>query len=85
MSGITARTELCRPEFDRAWRNKLTGTVMSIVDLAPHDAHLTFNSAAVARAVAAECIKAAEAMERLEAEGGPHARECITEEGTGDG
>jgi hypothetical protein len=42
---------------------------MSIVELGRRDAHLTFDDPEDARAVALECIKAAEAMERLEAEG----------------
>ena len=65
MSAITARTELREPRFSNAWRNDPTGTIMSIVELGGHDSHLTFDSAADARAVAAECIKAAEAMEQL--------------------
>lgn len=68
MSSITARTELRPPKFSNAWRHPTLGTVMSIVDLGGSDAHFTFDAAADARAVAAECIKAAEAMERLEAE-----------------
>lgn len=65
MSEITARTELRRPKFSNAWRSDPSGVILSIVDLGGNDAHLTFDSAADARAVAAECIKAAEAMERL--------------------
>lgn len=65
MSAITARTELRQPKFSNAWRSEPTGTILSIVDLGNNDAYLTFNSAADARAVAAECIKAAEAMEQL--------------------
>lgn len=67
MSAINARTELCRPKLGNVWRH--AGKILSIVDLGNNDAYLTFTSAADARAVAAECIKAAEAMERLEAEG----------------
>jgi len=71
MSAISVRGDVGRPEFDRAWRNEGTGGVLSMVSLAQRGraAYLTFDSAADARAVAAECIKAAEAMERLEAEG----------------
>ena len=69
MSAITARTELRNPKFSNAWRHETLGTIMSIVDLGNRDAYFTFDSATDARAVAAECIKAAEAMERLEAEG----------------
>jgi hypothetical protein len=67
MSAITARTELRPPKFSNAWRHDTTQSILAIVELGGHDAHLTFDSAADARAVAAECIKAAEAMERLEA------------------
>jgi len=82
MSAITARTTLRQPKFSNAWRNEGTSTILSIVDLATHDAHLTFDSAADARAVAAECIKAAEAMERLEAEGQDAAPEAAGTETT---
>jgi len=70
MSVITARSELRSPKFSNAWRHDTLGAIMSIVDLGNRDSYLTFDSATDARAVAAECIKAAEAMERLEAEGG---------------
>lgn len=69
MSSITAATELRRPEFHKAWRVDGTGSVLSIVYLGDGGARLAFNSPADARAMAAECIKAAEAMEQLEAEG----------------
>lgn len=65
MSAISARTEMRVPKFSNAWRTDGTGAILSIVDLGNNDAYLTFNSAAHARAVAAECIKAAEAMEQL--------------------
>ena len=65
MSAITARTELREPRFSNAWRTEGTGAILSIVDLGAKDGYLTFDSAADARAVAAECIKAAEAMEQL--------------------
>jgi hypothetical protein len=69
VSAVIARTALKEIAFDTAWRSKGTGTILAIVDLGSRDARLTFDSAADARRVAAECIKAAEAMERLAAEG----------------
>lgn len=80
MSAITARTNLHIPKLSNVWRHPTLGTIQSIVDLGDHDAHLTFDSAADARAVAAECIKAAEAMERIEVEG-PVPSVSGTEEG----
>jgi hypothetical protein len=68
MSAIEARTQLRQPKFKEAWRNEATNTIMSIVELGRHDAHLTFDDPEDARAVALECIKAAEAMERIEGE-----------------
>ena len=65
MTTVTARTELGQPGFSNAWRNDETGSVLAIVNLGERDAYLTFNSAADARAVAAECVRAAEAMEQL--------------------
>jgi len=67
VSAITARTKLADASFESAWRNEPTGTVFAIVELGGRDAHLTFDSPAEARHLAAELIKAAEAMERLTA------------------
>jgi hypothetical protein len=56
------------PRFDgHVWRDKY-GTVHATVDLDARRNYLSFGNPADARALAAECIKAAEAMERFEAE-----------------
>jgi hypothetical protein len=69
VSAIQARTGFGHARFDNAWRNEPTGHILSHVSLGG-DAWLVFDSAATAREVAAECIKAAEAMEQIEAAGG---------------
>lgn len=65
MSWLSLRPDIS-PCFRQAWRGG-GGVIYANVELGG-DADLTFNKPADARAVAAECIKAAEAMERLEAE-----------------
>lgn len=56
------------PHFRRAWRDDDDGTLYATVNLGRPT--LFFDSAQDARAVAAACIEAAEALERLQAKGG---------------
>ena len=53
---------------EHTWTDK-DGTVWSVVDIGATD--IAFDSANEARAVAARCLKAAEAMDALAAEGAP--------------
>ena len=68
MSHILHSTDIS-PRFNgHVFRDKY-GTVHATVDLDERRNYLSFGDPADARTLAAECIKAAEAMERLEAEG----------------
>ena len=64
------------PRHDHVWRDTIDGGIHATVSLNDYrTASLSFDSAADARAVAAACTEAAEAMDRLAA--------GITEEGNG--
>jgi hypothetical protein len=63
MSYLTTDTEVGDPRFGNAWRTD-RGTPCASVHLGK-GAYLAFESAGDARAVAAACTEAAEAMERL--------------------
>ena len=68
MSYISTDTSISGPCHRHAWRAD-DETIHATVRLNDASAtFLSFDSPADARAVAAECIKAAESMERLEAE-----------------
>ena len=67
MSYISTDSEIKDPRFGSAWRTD-RGAIRATVYLSPRSPFLSFDSPADARAVAAACIEAAEAMERLAAE-----------------
>ena len=67
MSWLSLRPDVSNPHLDHVWRGN-AGEVFAIVKLGK-DADMVLASAADARAVAAACIEAAEAMEQLAAEG----------------
>jgi hypothetical protein len=68
VSYISTDAAVKEPRFGHAWRTA-GGMVCAAVYLSQAGrAFVNFDSPVDARAVAAECIKAAEAMERLEAE-----------------
>ena len=75
-STVTTHTAISGPAFGHAWRDK-RGELNATVNLGSM-CSLYFGSAEDARAVAAACTEAAEAIGRL-------AAESSTEEGTGDG
>lgn len=82
MSYISTDATVTESSFGHVWRTE-DGTVCATVYLNPTSrAFVTFDSPVDARAVAAECIEAAEAMERLGAES---AAIPAGGEGTGDG
>ena len=62
MSFASTSSDLSDPRFGHAWRNA-DESIHAIVKLGQVD--LYFDSAAGARAVAAACIEAAEAIDRL--------------------
>jgi hypothetical protein len=68
MSRVTTRSDLGQPVHRHTWRTDYDddGGVRATVDLGT--AEITFHDPADARAVAAECIKAADAMEQMAAE-----------------
>ncbi len=68
MSYVSVHGNLELSDREHIWTDK-DGTVWSIVDLGAVD--IAFDSAGDARAVAARCVKAAEAMDALAAEGAP--------------
>jgi hypothetical protein len=69
MSYISTDTDLSGPRHLHAWRAE-RGTIHATVRLSEHNAStLYFDSTEDARAVAAACTEAAEAMDRLAAEG----------------
>ena len=63
MSFVSSDSNLKAPHLRRAWRNN-DGSPHVTVELAPSVA-LYFDSAADARAVAAACTEAAEALDRM--------------------
>jgi hypothetical protein len=67
MSFVSSDSNLKTPHLRRTWRND-DGSNHATVELSP-GATLYFDSPADARAVAAACIEAAEALDRLAAEG----------------
>lgn len=69
MSYISTDSNISGPRFRRAWRAE-NGSIYATVYLSEDSAStLFFDSAADARAVAAACTEAAEALDRLAAEG----------------
>jgi len=73
-SYLASQTGIADPKFTgNVWRDD-GGKINATVDITPkravHSCWLAFDDPADARDLAAECIKAAEAMERLEAESG---------------
>ena len=69
MSRISTDADISEPRFAHAWRAE-SGSIHAAVYLSRRSSStLTFDSAADARALAAECIEAAEALDKL-AEGG---------------
>ena len=68
MSYIATDSEITRSWFSQAWRAD-RGDICATVRLGSGTTFMSFDSPADARAVAAACIEAAEAMERLAAEG----------------
>ena len=69
MSYISSDSDLSRPRHQHAWRAE-DGTIHATVRLGEGSSSaLFFDSAADARAVAAACTEAAEALDRL-ADGG---------------
>ena len=75
-STVTTHTAISGPAFGHAWRDK-RGELNAVVYLSPA-CSLYFGSAEDARATAAACTEAAEAIDQL-------AAESSTEGGTGDG
>jgi len=71
---VHGNLELSALDREHTWADK-DGTVWSIVDIGATD--IAFDSADEARAVAARCLKAADAMDALAAEGPP-----VKEDGT---
>jgi hypothetical protein len=67
MSWLSLRPDIKDPHFGQAWRGN-GGAIYALVEFG-REVHVTFSSAEDARASASACIEAAEAMERLEAEG----------------
>jgi len=65
---VHGNLELSALDREHTWADK-DGTVWSVVDLGALD--ITFDSADDARAVAARCLRAADAMDALPAEGAP--------------
>ena len=68
MSYISTDSDVKDPRFGSAWRAD-RGAICAAVYLGSGATFLSFDSPADARAVAAACIEAAEAMERLAEEG----------------
>ena len=70
MSYISTDSEITGPRFGNVWRAD-RGEICATVRLSPGGAStfLSFDSPADARAVAAACTEAAEAMERLAEQG----------------
>lgn len=70
MSYVSTDTDIASPRLGNVWRDKEHGTAHATVRLTEGaGATLYFDDPALARAVAAEIVKAAEALEALEAEG----------------
>ena len=67
-SYISTDSDIKNPRFGSAWRAD-RGVICATVYLSPSSPFLSFDSPADARAVAAACTEAAEAMDRL-ADGG---------------
>ena len=68
MSYISTGTDIEDPHFGHSWRAD-SGTIHATVYLSrPSSTFVNFDSPGDARAAAAACIEAAEALERLEAE-----------------
>jgi hypothetical protein len=65
MSRVYTRADFGQPTHSHTWRPG-DGRILASVDVGGAD--FTFDDPADARAVAAECIKAAEAMEQMAAE-----------------
>lgn len=70
MSWLHLSPDITGPRFRRAWKSE-DGESFAVVELAP-DVKMTFASAEDARAVAAACTEAAEALERPAAEPSGH-------------
>lgn len=67
MSWLGLRPDISNPHVAHAFHGK-GNDIFALVSLS-RDVDITFNSAADARAVAAACTEAAEALDRLGAEG----------------
>lgn len=67
MSYIASDVDISNPCYDHAWRAE-GGNIHATVRLSDRLSTLFFDSAADARAVAAACTEAAEALDRLAAE-----------------
>jgi hypothetical protein len=85
-SYLSSHTDIADPKFTgHVWRDG-EGAINATVDITPkraaHSCWLCFDDPADARAVAAACTEAADAMERLEAEGGTPAPEAAGTETT---
>jgi hypothetical protein len=71
VSYITTDSPISEPSHSHAWRAD-GGSIHATVRLSKvSSTFISFDSPADAHAVAAACTKAAEALERLEAEGDP--------------
>lgn len=66
MSWVSLRPDIENPHLGHVWRNATA--VFAVVEFGS-GGDLVFSNPEDARGLAAECIKAAEAMERLAAEG----------------
>ena len=69
-SYISTDSDIKDPRVGSAWRAN-DGAIFAAVRLGSGATFISFDSPADARAVAAACIEAAEAMERLAKEGQP--------------
>ena len=68
MSYLSTDSDVEGPRFGSVWRAD-HGPICATVHLGPGTTFLSFDSPADARAVAAACIEAAEAMDRLAEQG----------------
>jgi hypothetical protein len=71
MSNIDVEARISAPSHSHAWRTADGSSIRATVNLNQDNASaLYFDDAGDARAVAAACTQAAEALDRLAAEGG---------------
>jgi hypothetical protein len=64
-SYIGTRTYVTKPRFGHAWRDETGGPHATVDVCMENGTYMAFDDPAIARAVAAACEKAAEAMEAL--------------------